>query len=121
VTTFFASAVKVAAIAITLRVIFSAFEGIPGQWRQIVIFISILSMVLGAFAAIGQANIKRLMAYSAINHTGYALVGLAAGGGAGGGSVLVYIAIYLVLTLSKFCFVLSVWVGGKKVVNNFHI
>src|SRR5262249_59915190 len=97
VTTFFASAVKVAAIAITLRVIFSAFEGIPGQWRQIVIFISILSMVLGAFAAIGQANIKRLMAYSAINHMGYALVGLAAGGEAGGGGGASHMSRYLFL------------------------
>jgi NADH-quinone oxidoreductase subunit N len=117
VTTFFASAVKVAAIAITLRVIFSAFEGIPGQWRQIVIFISILSMVLGAFAAIGQANIKRLMAYSAINHMGYALVGLAAGGEAGVVSVLAYMAIYLVMTLGTFAGILAMRIGGKNVEN----
>jgi NADH-quinone oxidoreductase subunit N len=117
VTAFFASAVKVAAVAITLRVILTAFEGIPGQWRQIVIFISILSMVLGAFAAIGQANIKRLMAYSAINHIGYALVGLAAGGEAGVVSVLAYMAIYLVMTLGTFAGILAMRIGGKSVEN----
>ncbi|MGH6829959.1 MAG: NADH-quinone oxidoreductase subunit N, partial [Methylocella sp.] len=83
VTAFFATAVKMAAVAITLRVILTAFPAIAPQWRQIVIFLSILSMVLGAFAAIGQANIKRLMAYSAIGHIGFALVGLAAGREAG--------------------------------------
>ncbi|HWX13721.1 MAG TPA: NADH-quinone oxidoreductase subunit NuoN [Methylocella sp.] len=117
VTAFFASAVKVAAIAITLRVILTAFEGIPGQWRQIVIFISILSMVLGAFAAIGQANIKRLMAYSAIGHIGFALVGLAAGGEAGVASVLAYMAIYLVMTLGTFAGILAMRVNGKGVEN----
>ena len=83
VTAFFASAVKMAAVAITVRVTMTAFPGIAPQWRQIIVFISILSMALGAFAAIGQANIKRLMAYSAIGHIGFALVGLAAGTQAG--------------------------------------
>jgi NADH-quinone oxidoreductase subunit N len=117
VTAFFASAVKMAAIAITLRVIITAFEGIPRQWHQIVIFISILSMVLGAFAAIGQANIKRLMAYSAIGHIGFALVGLAAGGEAGVASVLAYMAIYLVMTLGTFAGILAMRVNGKGVEN----
>jgi NADH-quinone oxidoreductase subunit N len=117
VTAFFASAVKMAAIAITLRVIITAFEGIPTQWHQIVIFISILSIVLGAFAAIGQSNIKRLMAYSAIGHIGFALVGLAAGGEAGVASVLAYMAIYLVMTLGTFAGILAMRVNGKGVEN----
>src|ERR1700726_5022091 len=79
VTAFFATTVKMAAVAITLRVILTAFPAIAPQWRQIVIFLSILSMALGAFAAIGQANIKRLMAYSAIGHIGFALVGFGGG------------------------------------------
>jgi NADH-quinone oxidoreductase subunit N len=117
VTAFFASAEKVAAIAITLRLILTAFESIPGQWRQIIIFISILSMVLGAFAAIGQTNFKRLMAYSAINHIGYALVGFAAGGEAGVSSVLAYMAIYLVMTLGTFAGILEMRINGRNVEN----
>jgi NADH-quinone oxidoreductase subunit N len=117
VTAFFASAVKMAAVAITLRVVITVFEGIPGQWRQLVTFISILSMALGAFAAIGQANIKRLMAYSAIGHIGYALVGLAAGGEMGVSSVLAYMAIYLVMTLGTFAGILLMRVDGQNVEN----
>jgi len=117
VTTFFAMAVKMAAVAITLRVILTAFPAIAPQWRQIVIFLSILSMALGAFAAIGQANIKRLMAYSAISHIGFALVGLAAGGEAGVASVLAYMAIYLVMTLGTFAGILSMRVEGAGVEN----
>jgi NADH-quinone oxidoreductase subunit N len=117
VTAFFASAVKMAAVAITLRVVITVFEGIPGQWRQLVTFISILSMALGAFAAIGQANIKRLMAYSAIGHIGYALVGLAAGGEMGVSSVLAYMAIYLVMTLGTFAGILLMRVNGQNVEN----
>jgi NADH-quinone oxidoreductase subunit N len=117
VTAFFATAVKMAAIAITLRVVITVFEGIPGQWRQLVTFISILSMALGAFAAIGQANIKRLMAYSAIGHIGFALVGLAAGGEMGVASVLAYMAIYLVMTLGTFAGILVMRVNGQNVEN----
>ena len=117
VTAFFASAVKMAAVAITLRVVLTAFPGIASQWRQIVIFISLLSMVLGAFAAIGQTNIKRLMAYSAIGHIGFALVGLAAGGEAGVSGVLAYMAIYLVMTLGTFAGILSMRVNGEGVEN----
>ena len=79
VTAFFASAPKMAAMAMLVRVVMTAFPGIAQDWRQIVTFISIASMALGAFAAIGQTNIKRLMAYSSIGHMGFALVGLAAG------------------------------------------
>jgi NADH-quinone oxidoreductase subunit N len=117
VTAFFATAVKMAAIAVTLRVVITVFEGIPGQWRQLVTFISILSMALGAFAAIGQANIKRLMAYSAIGHIGFALVGLAAGGEMGVASVLAYMAIYLVMTLGTFAGILVMRVNGQNVEN----
>ncbi|WOJ88469.1 NADH-quinone oxidoreductase subunit NuoN [Methylocapsa polymorpha] len=115
VTAFFASAAKMAAVAITVRVIMTAFPGVTAQWRQIIIFISILSMALGAFAAIGQANIKRLMAYSAIGHIGFALVGLAAATEAGVAAVLVYMAIYLVMTLGTFAAILSMRVGGESV------
>jgi NADH-quinone oxidoreductase subunit N len=117
VTAFFITAVKMAAVAITLRVILTAFPGIAPQWRQIVIFLSILSMVLGSFAAIGQANIKRLMAYSTIGHVGFALVGLAAGGEAGVAGVLAYMAIYLVMTLGTFAGILSMRVNGAGVEN----
>lgn len=117
VTAFFASAVKMAAVAITLRVILTAFPGIALQWKQIVIFISLMSMGLGAFAAIGQANIKRLMAYSAIGHIGFALVGLAAGGEAGVSGVLAYMAIYLVMTLGTFAGILLMRIDGKGVEN----
>ncbi|WP_036259799.1 NADH-quinone oxidoreductase subunit NuoN [Methylocapsa aurea] len=115
VTAFFASAAKMAAVAVTVRVVLTAFPGVTAQWQQIVIFISILSMALGAFAAIGQSNIKRLMAYSAIGHIGFALVGLAAGTEAGVVGVLAYMAIYLVMTLGTFAAILSMRVGGVSV------
>ena len=99
VTTFFASAPKIAAMAVLVRVMVTAFPGIANDWRQILTFVSIASMVLGAFAAIGQRNFKRLMAYSSIGHMGYALVGLAAGTVEGAQSVIIYMAIYVVMTL----------------------
>jgi NADH-quinone oxidoreductase subunit N len=107
VTAFFASAPKVAAIAMVMRVSIEAFPTILQQWQQIVVFVSIASMGLGAFAAIGQRNIKRLLAYSSIGHMGFALVGLAAGTAQGVQGVLVYIAIYLAMTLGTFAVVLS--------------
>ena len=79
VTAFLAAAPKVAAMGLTLRVLYQPFGDWAGEWQQIVVFISIASMLLGAFAAIGQSNIKRLLAYSSIGHVGFALVGLAAG------------------------------------------
>ncbi|WP_026606671.1 NADH-quinone oxidoreductase subunit NuoN [Methylocapsa acidiphila] len=115
VTAFFASAAKMAAVAVTVRVIMTAFPGVSTQWRQIIVFISILSMALGAFAAIGQTNIKRLMAYSAIGHIGFALVGLAAATEAGVAAVMIYMAIYLVMTLGTFAAILSMRVGGQAV------
>jgi NADH-quinone oxidoreductase subunit N len=107
VTAFFAAAPKVAAIAMFVRATIVAFPGIAGQWQQIVVFVAIASMVLGAFAAIGQKNIKRLMAYSSIGHMGFALVGLAAGTAEGVQGVLVYMAIYLTMTLGAFACILS--------------
>ncbi|MGA3304119.1 MAG: NADH-quinone oxidoreductase subunit NuoN [Methylovirgula sp.] len=115
VTAFFATAPKLAAVAITVRVVMTAFPGITLQWQQIVIFISILSMALGSFAAIGQTNIKRLMAYSSIGHIGFALVGLAAGTQAGVAGVLFYMSIYLVMTLGTFAAILSMRVNGRAV------
>jgi NADH-quinone oxidoreductase subunit N len=107
VTAFFASAPKVAAIALFVRAAITAFPGIVVQWQQILVFVSIASMVLGAFAAIGQKNIKRLMAYSSIGHMGFALIGLAAGTSEGVQGVLVYIAIYLAMTLGTFACILA--------------
>ncbi len=107
VTAFFAAAPKVAAMAMLVRVVFGAFEPVAADWRQIIVFISIASMVLGAFAAIGQTNIKRLMAYSSIGHMGYALVGLAAGTQAGVNGVIMYMLIYLVMTLGTFACILA--------------
>jgi NADH-quinone oxidoreductase subunit N len=115
VTAFFAAAPKVAAIAIFARVSLDAFPNIVPQWQQIVVFISIASMALGAFAAIGQTNIKRLMAYSSIGHVGYALVGLAAGTAAGVQGVLIYMAIYVAMTLGTFACIQAMRRHGKAV------
>src|SRR3954465_2619522 len=107
VTAFFASAPKVAALAVFTRVALTAFPGIVPQWQQIVVFVAIASMVLGSFAAIGQKNIKRLMAYSSIGHMGFALVGLAANSEAGVRGVAIYMLIYMVMTLGTFAFILA--------------
>jgi len=107
VTAFFAAAPKVAAMAIFARVAVTAFPGIVPQWQQILVFVSIASMALGAFAAIGQRNIKRLLAYSSIGHMGFALVGLASGTAQGVEGVLIYITIYLAMTLGTFAIVMS--------------
>jgi len=115
VTAFFAAAPKVAGIAIFVRATVAAFPGIIHEWQQIVVFVSIASMVLGAFAAIGQRNIKRLMAYSSIGHMGYALVGLAAGTPEGVQGVLVYMSIYVAMTLGTFAVILSMRRDGKLV------
>ncbi|SNT15262.1 NADH-quinone oxidoreductase subunit N [Tardiphaga sp. OK246] len=115
VTAFFASAPKVAALAVFTRVTLTAFPGIVVQWQQVVVFVSLASMVLGSFAAIGQTNIKRLMAYSSIGHMGFALVGLAAGTQEGAQGVLVYIAIYVAMTLGTFAIILTMKRGGQPV------
>jgi NADH-quinone oxidoreductase subunit N len=107
ITAFFASAPKVAGLAMFMRAAVVAFPEITSQWQQIVVFVSIASMALGSFAAIGQRNIKRLLAYSSIGHMGFALVGLAAGTPEGVQGVLIYIAIYVSMTLGTFAVVLS--------------
>jgi NADH-quinone oxidoreductase subunit N len=115
VTAFFAAAPKVAGIAIFARVTVVAFPGITHEWQQIVVFVSIASMALGSFAAIGQRNIKRLMAYSSIGHMGYALVGLAAGTAEGVQGVLIYMSIYVAMTLGTFAVILSMRRDGRLV------
>ena len=107
VTTFFAAAPKIAAMAMIVRVLYGAFPAVTVQWQQIIVFVSLASMVLGAFAAIGQTNIKRLMAYSSIGHMGFALVGLAAGTENGVRAVVIYMIIYAIMTLGTFACILA--------------
>ncbi|CAM5660069.1 NADH-quinone oxidoreductase subunit N [Mycolicibacterium aubagnense] len=115
ITAFLAAAPKMAAMALIVRVTMGAFEPIAKDWQQIIVFISIASMALGAFAAIGQTNIKRLMAYSSIGHMGYALVGLAANSEAGVRGVVIYMLIYLVMTLGTFAFILAMRRNNENV------
>ena len=115
VTAFFATAPKIAAGALFARVMLSPFGEMSDAWVQILAFLALCSMFLGAFAGIGQRNIKRLMAYSSIGHMGFALVGLAAGGEAGATALLVYLAIYLVMNLGVFGFILMMTRGGLQV------
>ena len=115
VTAFLALAPKVAAMALFLRAVVVPFSGLVGDWQQIIIAISMASMVLGAFAAIRQTNIKRLMAYSSIGHMGFALIGLAAGTAQGLQGVLIYLAIYLVMNAGTFAIILTMRVKGDMV------
>jgi NADH-quinone oxidoreductase subunit N len=112
VTAFFAAAPKMAGMAMATRVFIDAFPGILIQWQQIIVFISIASMALGSFAAIGQRNLKRLMAYSSIGNVGYALIGLAAGTPEGIQGVVIYMAIYLAMTLGSFAVILGMRRGN---------
>jgi NADH-quinone oxidoreductase subunit N len=107
VTAFFAAAPKIAAMAMFVRVVLEALGPAHVEWQQIVAFMSLASMVLGAFAAIGQRNIKRLMAYSSIGHMGFALVGLAAGSEEGVYGILIYLVTYLAMTAGAFAVILS--------------
>jgi NADH-quinone oxidoreductase subunit N len=113
VTAFFAAAPKVAAIALLMRVALTGFAGVKPQWQQVVTALAIASMGLGAFAAIGQTNIKRLLAYSAIGNIGYALIGLAAGSPEGAQGVVIYMAIYVAMTLGTFACVLAMRRGDQ--------
>jgi NADH-quinone oxidoreductase subunit N len=115
VTAFFSVAPKIAALALLIRVMVGPFGGLVEQWQQIVIFISIASMALGAFAAINQRNIKRLMAYSSIGHVGYALIGLCVGDEVGVRSVLIYLAIYLFMNIGVFACILNMRRDGAMV------
>jgi NADH-quinone oxidoreductase subunit N len=113
VTAFFASAPKMAAMAMTVRLFIGAFPDVTAVWQQIIVFVAIASMALGSFAAIGQRSLKRLMAYSSIGNVGYALVGLAAGSQDGVSGVVVYMMIYLAMTLGAFAVLLSLRRGGQ--------
>ncbi|HEY5338341.1 MAG TPA: NADH-quinone oxidoreductase subunit NuoN [Rhizomicrobium sp.] len=115
ITAFFSMSPKVAAMILFLRAMLGPFPGAFHQWQQIVVVISVLSMALGAFAAIGQTNIKRLMAYSSISHMGYALLGLAAGTTQGVQGVLIYMLIYLVTNAGVFVCILQMRRNGEQV------
>ncbi|WP_101068292.1 NADH-quinone oxidoreductase subunit NuoN [Roseovarius salinarum] len=115
ITAFFATAPKVAAMGLFARVVHDAYGGVVGDWQQIVAVLSLLSMFLGGVAAIGQTNIKRLMAYSSIAHMGYALMGLAAGTAFGVQAMLIYMAIYVTMNIGTFAFILSMEKDGKPV------
>ena len=102
VTSFFALIPKIAALSVFIRFMYVPFINVIDQWQTIIVFISIASMILGAVAAIGQNNIKRLVAYSSIGHMGYALAGLATGTNEGVQSTIIYLTIYLVMNLGFF-------------------
>lgn len=115
ITALFATAPKVAAIALFARVVHDAFGGVVGDWQQIVAFLSVTSMFLGAIAAIGQTDIKRLMAYSSISHMGFALMGLASGTAQGVEAMLIYMAIYVTMNIGTFAFILTMEKDGRHV------
>ncbi|MBS3848353.1 NADH-quinone oxidoreductase subunit NuoN [Devosia neptuniae] len=117
VTAFFATAPKVAAMTLMVRLTMDTFQGITQDWQQIVIFLSIASMVLAAFAAIGQKSIKRLIAYSSIGHVGFALVGLSSGTQVGVEGVAIYMAIYVAMTIGLFACILALRSDGSYVEN----
>jgi NADH-quinone oxidoreductase subunit N len=114
VTAFFASAPKVAAVALFTRLLMEAFPGVSDQWRQIIAFVAIASMALGAFAAIGQTNLKRLMAYSSIGNLGYVLVAIAAGTVEGAQGVAIFMAMYVVTTLAIFAAIIALKHQGGR-------
>jgi len=115
VTAFFATAPKIAAMGLFARVLYDAFGNAVADWSQILAFLSVASMFLGAVAAIGQRNIKRLMAYSSIAHMGFALMGLASGTVFGVQAMLVYMAIYVTMNIGTFAFILSMEKDGQPV------
>ncbi|MCU0905125.1 MAG: NADH-quinone oxidoreductase subunit NuoN [Tabrizicola sp.] len=115
VTAFFATAPKVAAMALIARLVQDAFGGIPGQWGQVLAGLAVASMFLGAVAAIGQRDIKRLMAYSSIAHMGYALIGICVGTAYGVQATLIYMAIYVTMNVGTFAFILSMERDGRPV------
>jgi NADH-quinone oxidoreductase subunit N len=117
VTAFFAAAPKLAGIALLIKVLYQPFGGLGSQWQQIIIVLSLMSMAWGAFGAIAQSNIKRLMAFSSIGHVGYALVGLAAGGQSGLQATLLYMMIYLPMTLGGFAVILCAKREGQELEN----
>ncbi|MDG1531847.1 MAG: NADH-quinone oxidoreductase subunit NuoN [Paracoccaceae bacterium] len=117
VTAFFATAPKMAAMGLFARVAHDAFGTVTADWTQIVALLSVISMFLGAIAAIGQTNIKRLMAYSSIAHMGFALMGLASGTVVGVQAMLIYMAIYVTMNIGTFAFILSMERDGQAITN----
>jgi NADH-quinone oxidoreductase subunit N len=115
VTAFFATAPKVAAMILFTRVAYGAFGEINSDWQQIVSFLAVASMFLGSIAAIGQKDIKRMMAYSSIGHMGFALVGLASGTEIGVQALLIYMSIYVIMNIGTFAFILSMEKDGNPV------
>ena len=107
VTAFFATAPKVAGLAFLARLVFDAFGSVPGEWGQVLAVIAVLSIFIGSVAGIGQTDLKRLMAYSSISHMGFALMGLATGTAQGVQAMLIYIAIYVVMSVGTFAFMLT--------------
>ncbi|SDI25767.1 NADH-quinone oxidoreductase subunit NuoN [Aliiruegeria lutimaris] len=115
VTAFFASAPKMAAMAMFARAMHDAFGNAVADWQQIVALMAVLSVILGAIAGIGQRDIKRLMAYSSISHMGFALIGLAAGTQTGVSAMLIYMAIYVTMNIGTFAFILSMERDGQHI------
>ncbi|WP_420342671.1 NADH-quinone oxidoreductase subunit NuoN [Paenirhodobacter sp.] len=115
ITAFFATAPKMAAMALIARLMFDAFGNVPGDWTQVIALVAVLSMFVGAVAGIGQRNIKRLMAYSSISHMGFALLGLLAGNAQGVEAMLVYMTIYVVMNVGVFSFILAMERDGQPV------
>ena len=115
VTAFFATVPKLAALAMLTRLLFGAFGNAIAEWQQIIIFLSVSSMLIGSIAAIGQKNIKRLMAYSSISHIGFALIGLAVGTSEGLSAVLIYMVIYVIANFGVFTFILNMQKDGVSV------
>jgi NADH-quinone oxidoreductase subunit N len=117
VTAFFSIVPKLAALALLARVLIQPFGVLVVEWRPIIIFISIASMLVGAFGALTQTNIKRLLAYSSIGHVGYALMGLAAANAEGIGSILIYFTLYIAMSAGAFACVLMMNAGGEALEN----
>ncbi|WP_071673665.1 NADH-quinone oxidoreductase subunit NuoN [Nioella nitratireducens] len=117
VTAFFATAPKMAAMGLLARLAHDAFGNVVGDWQQVIALLAVLSMFVGAIAAIGQTDIKRLMAYSSISHMGFALMGLAAGDTQGVSAMLIYMAIYVTMNIGTFSFILSMERDGRHVTN----
>ncbi len=115
VTAFFAAAPKIAAVALLIRVVAGPFEGLGLAWTQIIVFLAVLSMIVGSFGALNQTNIKRLMAYSSIGHVGFALLGLAAGTREGVASIILYMTIYLFMTVGVFAVILCMRRQGRMI------
>jgi NADH-quinone oxidoreductase subunit N len=116
VTAFLATAPKIAAMALLARLVQDAFGTIPGDWGQVIAVLAVASMFVGAIAAIGQRNIKRLMAYSSIAHMGFAMIGLAAGTADGTAAMLLYMSVYAAMNVGFFAFILSMERDGTPVV-----